>query len=509
MNDTPKPVDAKQAKAATDQAADRGSITVRMQQLLLAAIAGGVVLVVLIQGRFFLIPLAIAILIFSLTSAAIDFFARQRVGSFHIPQWLATIVAMLAIAGTLLALFGVATSQIDTVMSVAPGYAERIEEAVAALFVWLGDDVAQGVLVAFQDINFGAYIRTMAGQAGNLLVAIVLVILYVGFLFAERPWFAAKISQLFPEPSRTASVDAIVTSISRSIHHYLLVKTAVSAVTGILVYLLLLLFGMDFAETLALLSFILNFIPNIGSIVATILPALVALVHYDGWAMVLVVLVSVGGVQFVIGNIVDPMLMGRALHLSSFAIILSLTFWGAVWGVIGMFLAVPIMVMVMIVCSHVPVLRPIAVLLSRDGSLPKEVGQRRTEGQAQQGIDRPGRNMPVSVGIVGSWWCAGLRGHIRRSMPARTEIPRPSACSGCRPRRGSGVRRAPPRPPPPCAGSPSGGYWWAADRRSSAGCRPGRLHISHAVEPDRSYQLSTMITQRNMRETSAPILKFG
>jgi AI-2 transport protein TqsA len=220
------------------------------------------------------------------------------------------------------------------------------------------------------------------GQAGNLLVAIVLVILYVGFLFAERPWFAAKISRLFPQPGRPENVDDILTSISRSIHHYLLVKTAVSAVTGILVYLLLLLLGMDFAETLALLSFILNFIPNIGSIVATILPALVALVHYDGWAMVLVVLVSVGGVQFLIGNIVDPMLMGRALHLSSFAIILSLTFWGAVWGIIGMFLAVPIMVMVMIVCSHVPALRPIAILLSRDGNLPKEAGQRDAKGKA-------------------------------------------------------------------------------------------------------------------------------
>jgi len=384
MNDAPESAAERQTEAETDNTAGKRGFASRAQQWLLAVIAGGVILVVLVQGRFFLIPLAIAILIFSLTSAAIDFFARQRVGSFHIPQWLATIVAMLVIVAALLALFGVATTQIDSVMTVAPGYAERIQEAVAALFVWLGDDVAQSVLVAFQDINFGAYIRTMAGQAGNLLVAIVLVILYVGFLFAERPWFAAKISRLFPQPGRTANVDDILTSISRSIHHYLLVKTAVSAVTGILVYLLLLLLGMDFAETLALLSFILNFIPNIGSIVATILPALVALVHYDGWAMVLVVLVSVGGVQFLIGNIVDPMLMGRALHLSSFAIILSLTFWGAVWGIIGMFLAVPIMVMVMIVCSHVPALRPIAVLLSRDGSLAKASGQRGAESERSE-----------------------------------------------------------------------------------------------------------------------------
>ena len=341
----------------------------RTVQWLIAVIASGVVLVVLVQGRFFLIPLAIAILIFSLTSAVIDFFARQRIGSFHIPHWLATIVAMLTIAATLLALFGVTTTQIDNAMAVAPGYADRIQEAVAALFVWLGDDVAQSVLVAFQDIDFGAYIRTMAGQAGNLLVATILVILYVGFLFAERSWFEAKLARLFPEPGRMARVDGIVASISYSIHHYILVKTGVSAVTGVAIYVLLVLLGLDFAETLALLSFVLNFIPNIGSIIATLLPTLVALAQFDSWVMVLVVLGSVGAVQFTIGNVIDPMMMGRALHLSSFAIILSLTFWGAIWGIVGMFLAVPIMVIVMIVCSHVPALRPIAILLSRDGRI--------------------------------------------------------------------------------------------------------------------------------------------
>jgi AI-2 transport protein TqsA len=73
-------------------------------------------------------------------------------------------------------------------------------------------------------------------------------------------------------------------------------------------------------------------------------------------------------IQFSVGNLIEPHLMGRSLNLSPFVIILSLTFWGAIWGIVGMFLAVPIMVMVMIVCSHVPLLHPVAVLLSRDGA---------------------------------------------------------------------------------------------------------------------------------------------
>jgi len=77
--------------------------------------------------------------------------------------------------------------------------------------------------------------------------------------------------------------------------------------------------------------------------------------------------VIAGSIQFLNGNIIDPLLMGRALRLSAFGIILSLAFWGAVWGIPGMFLSVPIMVMLLVVCSHVPALRPLAILLSREG----------------------------------------------------------------------------------------------------------------------------------------------
>jgi predicted PurR-regulated permease PerM len=114
----------------------------------------------------------------------------------------------------------------------------------------------------------------------------------------------------------------------------------------------------------------LNFVPNIGSIVATAIPTLAALVQFDSWTPVVLIFTFIGLIQFSVGNLIEPGLMGRSLNLSPFVIILSLTFWGAIWGIVGMFLAVPIMVMVMITCSHVPSLHPIAVLLSRDG-VPK------------------------------------------------------------------------------------------------------------------------------------------
>lgn len=225
----------------------------------------------------------------------------------------------------------------------------------------------QSLLGALRDIDIGAWMRAAAGSAGNLLLATVLVILYVGFLFAERPRFGAKLAKLFPQPEQARRVDHIVSSISHSVHHYILVKTGVSLVTALVVYVILRVFGLDFAEALAVLTFALNFIPNLGSIIATVLPVIVAMVQFDGWAPVVALLATVGAAQFLLGNVLDPMLMGRTLQMSSFAIVISLTLWGALWGVAGMFLAVPIMVTVMIVCAHIPSLMPVAILLSREG----------------------------------------------------------------------------------------------------------------------------------------------
>lgn len=325
---------------------------------------------VLWLARVFVIPLAIALLLFALTSAAIDMLTRIRIGRVAVPGWLASVVVVLAVAALLLGLLGVVLAQIDAIVATSSTYIDRGGQALSLLFAWLGDDVAAGVVSAFRDIDFGSYLRAFAGSAGSFLSSTILVILYVGFLYAERPWFGRKLANLVADEERKHDVHDIVGAIATGVRRYMLVKTAISLVTALAVYVVLLAFGLDFAEALAISTFVLNFIPNIGSIIATLLPTLVALAQFGDWSVVMLVLLTTGVVQFGIGNIVDPMLMGRTMHLSSLAVILSLTFWGAIWGAVGLFLAVPIMVVVLIVATHVPRLRPLAVLLSRDGAPP-------------------------------------------------------------------------------------------------------------------------------------------
>lgn len=346
---------------------DRRFDLVRVQTAALVIIAFAVVLFLLVQARFILISLAVAIIVFSLTSDVINFIARQRVGMVRIPNWIASLAALLLITTGLLMLTSILLAQVNTVLVTTLSYTERAPQAVASLFTWLGGDSEAAILNALRSVDVSSYLRTAAGQAGSLTQGTVLVILFVGFLFAERIWFGTKLNNFIGDEAQATRVSKIITSIIHRVNYYLLVKTIISAITGAMVYALAKFFGLELATALGVITFVLNFIPNVGSIVATGLVALVAHVEFGDPSTTGIIFVVAALIQFINGNIIDPMMMGRALRLSSFGIIISLAFWGAVWGIPGMFLSVPIMVMLMVICSHVPPLRPIAILLSREG----------------------------------------------------------------------------------------------------------------------------------------------
>lgn len=346
---------------------DRRPDPIRLQTGALVIISFAVVLFLLVQARFLLISLATAIILFSLTSDVINFIGRQRIGVIRIPNWLASIAALALIALMLFTAVSIILAQLNNVIVVALSYAERAPAAIASLFRWVGEDSEAAVLNSLRSIEVSGYVRTAAGQASNLMQAAVLITLFVGFLFAERVWFQTKLHNFIRDTEQAEKVGRIISSIIHRVNYYLLVKTGVSVATGLLVYFVANLFGLDLAVAIGLLTFVLNYLPSVGSIVATLMVALMAFVQTGDTTITAAIFVICGALQFAIGNVLDPLLMGRALRLSSFGIIISLVFWGAVWGIPGMFLAVPIMVMMLVVCSHVPALRPVAILLSREG----------------------------------------------------------------------------------------------------------------------------------------------
>ncbi len=355
----------------------------RLQAWLLGIIAFAVILFLLVQARFILISLVIAIILFSLTTDAIGSISRLRIGNWRITNWLASMAAFVLISSVLLALSGIVLVQVNTVVTTTIAYTDQAVSAIAALFAWMGPDTEAAVAASIRSIELSGYIRTAAGQAGNVLSATTLVILFVGFLFAERIWFDTKLENLMQDKARARQVSLIIRSIIRRVNHYLLVKTGVSAVTGLAVYLVMAFFGLEFAAAMGIVTFVLNYLPSVGSIIATFLIALVAYLQVTEPAFALLIFVIVGMLQFVLGSVIDPMLMGRTLRVSSFGIIIAMAFWGAVWGVPGMFLAVPIMVAIMIICSHIPSARAVAILLSREG-LPEIDPSEQFSPEAQQ-----------------------------------------------------------------------------------------------------------------------------
>lgn len=332
-------------------------------------IAFGVVVVGLIYGRPFLLPLALAVFLWNIMEAMVQGFASIELGDYRVPRWLATLlgIATVGIGGYLI--ITILLSQIDAIIAAIPHYLARLETVASDLTEWLGPDRSAKIRSALSGIDIMGRLPALLVSTQSLIVTTLLVIAYVAFLFVEREHVGAKIAAMFSDPQQASEANKLLKKISLSVRRYIWFKTIVSVLTGAACYAVLRFEGVDFAETWALLIFVLNYIPNIGSIVAVAFPCLLALLQFDSLTPFLILVVSLTSIQVAIGSIIEPMLMGKGLNMSPFAIILSLAFWGLIWGIVGMFLSVPILVIIMIVCAHVPRWRWVAIALSQDGNV--------------------------------------------------------------------------------------------------------------------------------------------
>jgi AI-2 transport protein TqsA len=156
----------------------------------------------------------------------------------------------------------------------------------------------------------------------------------------------------------------MIENIESRVRQYLITKTLISAATGLLAFLILWGSGVDFPLFWGFVTFLLNFIPSLGSLVAIIFPFTLSLLQFDSLERPLLVLILLSSMQMVMGNILEPKIMAFRLNLSPLVILVSLIFWGWLWGVWGMVLAVPIMSTVKIIAENIEGLQPIAVFMS-------------------------------------------------------------------------------------------------------------------------------------------------
>ncbi|MGI9522515.1 MAG: AI-2E family transporter [Hyphomicrobiaceae bacterium] len=320
-------------------------------------------------GREFLIPLAIAGLLFILTTALVDRLDSVQFSGLQLPRWIARIVAVAVIFLCFVAMAFVLSDQAEELVAAIPHYAERFQLLTTKLETLIGARTVGAIERSISQADVGDWISKIASSASGTLATFALVMLYLVFLFAERQSFVEKLPLMAQEETDAQHVRGVLYSISESVKQYMWINAVTSAMSGIIAYLIFSLVGLDFAAALALIVFVAGFIPTIGAFIGIALPSLLALLQFDTWTPFLIVLFGYGAADQVIANVVQPMMQSKSLNLSTFMVTVSLAFWGAIWGGIGAFLAVPMMVVFVIICSEIQPLRPLAVLFSGDGKL--------------------------------------------------------------------------------------------------------------------------------------------
>ncbi|MBB4265164.1 AI-2E family transporter [Roseospira visakhapatnamensis] len=323
----------------------------------------------LVLGQTVLVPVAVAVIVWHLINALAGGIGQlPRVGA-RLPSWVCMTLA-LGIIGLLLYLFGrMASQNIAEVTDAAPMYQENLRRLLAEGSAALGLRQAIDLDDLLNQISIPDLVPQVAGAVSSLVGQAGLILVYVLFLLIEQRRFDRKLSALLPDPEQESWVRALLGRIQTDIQTYVWIKTLTSVLTGTISYAVLVAVGVDYAPFWAVVIFLLNYIPTIGSLLGVAFPAVLALVQFGTPAPFLIVVGVLGTVQVAIGNILEPRLMGQSLNMSPLVVILSLVVWGQIWGVVGMFLCVPLTGMIMIVLSYFPRTRWVAVLLSGDGRI--------------------------------------------------------------------------------------------------------------------------------------------
>ena len=319
----------------------------------LVIIAGVAIGVILLFARSVLIPFVLAVFISLLVSPVLDLLVLR----FRMPRALACLVTFLLVLVFIAVVCFLLTEAVQTIISTAGRYGDSFANLMDRSFSYmekLGIVPKRGQIDEILREKIPGIVTNSFGTALDFLSSLFLVSIFAIFLLAGR------------NPHNV--FQGVYADINTKVRRYILTKVAVSTVTGLLVWIVLSLFKLELAGVFGMFAFLLNFIPSVGSVVATLLPIPIAVAQFQNpWFIFMVVAVP-GTIQMVAGNVIEPKLMGTGLNLHPVVILLALSFWGLLWGIVGMFLAVPITAVIRIVLMQFETLKPIGMLLA--GKLP-------------------------------------------------------------------------------------------------------------------------------------------
>lgn len=344
----------------------------RLPMLASGLVIAFIVGVTLYLGKNVLVPIVLAILAVYVVLGILRVLERP-VRGYRLPASLRYGLTLACIAAAFAALGYLVMGALDQALAGAPRYQQSLLDAVqrGAAMLNIEREPTWATLreTMLAQINVQRVVTGAVSSVTGVLASFVVVFLYVAFLLIERRTFPDKIAAMSDDPKAVGRIRSVISRINTRVGAYLAMKTLLSVVLALISWGVMRAMGLEMAGFWAVITGLLNFVPYLGTFISVALPVLMAILQFGDLGTVLALLAALSVVQFVIGNVLDPYVMGNSLNLSPVAILASLTVWSGLWGIAGAFLAVPVTAVMTIVLSEFPGTRPVAVLLSGNGQV--------------------------------------------------------------------------------------------------------------------------------------------
>ncbi len=324
-----------------------------------------------------MIPFVIAFFLWYLINAVARVLAIPRIWRGKpMPRGVRTVVSVLLLSLLIFVVGSLVRDNIDQVVQEAPKFQASFEKMLADGAQRIGVEqvpsFAELINLAKQHMDIGEVMSGFAALLTNLASRTFVIVVFIGLLLYEQRFFAQKMRRMVRGRNAAAQWHRVFRVIDVKIQRYVGVKAFVSALDSFLTFIILSLFRVDFAVFWGIMAFFLHFIPYAGSFVAISMPVIIALIQFGDLSTTFMVLAVLCTSHAFLGHILDPYLMGNNLNLSPIFIITNLAMWGMIWGVPGMFLAIPILALASITLAQFKTTRPLAVMVSKTGELEKK-----------------------------------------------------------------------------------------------------------------------------------------
>ena len=304
-----------------------------------------------------ILPLVLALLFAILFQPLIMFLRKKK-----IPKWIILPTVSIITLGVLFVIGLILSDTINQIVDQQEYLLKRLVSKIEQMLEWINglfglglkmDSVLESLYSGENSNALSTAAGGLAKELGDFLGAFTMFALYYVILLSGMSEYKRYLRYVSgPEKSETLLKE--YENIQKTVFSYMYIKVIISIVSGVLTFLTCYFFGIKFALFWGFTAFLLNFIPSIGSVISTFFPTMMALIQFDSFKPVIFLLIILISIESIIGNLIEPKIMGNRMRLNTLTVVFGLVFWGYIWGIPGMILSVPLLVIMKIILERFP-----------------------------------------------------------------------------------------------------------------------------------------------------------